>query len=97
RRDDRERDRQRPRAPAALPRRRTGSPLRLLPGVVAVGLAAIVAAGCGGSSGPKGPPALVFVSVKEGDYAIYGADANGKGAYRLTDHEADPSTPEGLF
>jgi TolB protein len=71
--------------------------LRLLPGVVAVGLAAIVAAGCGGSSGPKGPPALVFVSVKEGDYAIYGADANGKGAYRLTDHEADPSTPEGLF
>ena len=65
--------------------------------VVLVALAALLAAGCGGSSRPKGPPALVFVSVKEGDYAIYGADSNGKHAYRLTDHKADPSTPEGLF
>ena len=62
-----------------------------------VALAALLAAGCGGSAGPKGPPALVFVSVKEGDYAIYGADADGKHTYRLTDHQADPSTPEGLF
>jgi TolB protein len=50
-----------------------------------------------GASKPNGPPALVFVSVEEGDYAIYGADADGKAAYRLTEHEADPSTPEGLF
>jgi Tol biopolymer transport system component len=64
---------------------------------VLAALAALLVAGCGGSSRPKGPPALVFVSVKEGDYAIYGADADGKHAYRLTDHEADPSTPEGLF
>jgi len=71
--------------------------LRVFLGVVAVGLAAVLVAGCGGSSHPKGPPALVFVSVKEGDYAIYGADANGKHAHRLTDHKADPSTPEGLF
>jgi TolB protein len=60
-------------------------------------LAALLAAGCGGSSRPKGPPALVFVSVKEGDYAIYGADAKGKHVYVLTPHEANPSTPEGLF
>jgi TolB protein len=64
---------------------------------VVVALAALLAAGCGGSSTPKGPPALVFVSVKEGDYAIYGADADGNHAYRLTEHEADTSTPEGLF
>jgi Tol biopolymer transport system component len=66
-------------------------------GLLIVALAALLAAGCGGSAGPKGPPALVFVSVKEGDYAIYGADADGKHTYRLTDHQADPSTPEGLF
>ena len=65
--------------------------------VVFAALAALLVAGCGGSSKPKGPPALVFVSVKEGDYAVYGADANGKHAYVLTDHKADPSTPEGLF
>jgi TolB protein len=57
---------------------------------------AVLLSACG-SSKPKGPPALVFVSVKEGDYAIYGADADGKHAYRLTDHKADPSTPQGLF
>jgi TolB protein len=64
---------------------------------VLAALAAVLVAGCGGSSRPKGPPALVFVSVKEGDYAIYGADAHGKHAYVLTPHEANPSTPEGLF
>lgn len=67
------------------------------PGVVAVALTALLVAGCGGSSGPKGPPALVFVSVAEGDYAIYGADADGKHAHRLTEHKPDTSTPEGLF
>jgi TolB protein len=67
---------------------------RFLP-LLAVAL--LLAAGCGGSSRPEGPPALVFVSVKEGDYAIYGADAAGKHAYRLTEHEADVSTPQGLF
>ena len=66
-------------------------------GVFIVALAALLAAGCGGSSKPKGPPALVFVSVKEGDYAIYGANADGKDVFRLTEHQADPSTPEGLF
>jgi Tol biopolymer transport system component len=65
-------------------------------GCVAV-LAALLVAGCGGSSRPKGPPALIFVSVKDGDYAIFGADADAKHAYRLTKEKGDPSTPAGLF
>jgi TolB protein len=59
-------------------------------------VAALVLAGCGGSS-PKGPPGLVFVSVKDGDYAIFGADADGSHARRLTSEKGDPSTPSGLF
>jgi Tol biopolymer transport system component len=64
---------------------------------VAAALAALLVAGCGGSSRPKGPPAMVFVSVKDGDYAIFGASAEGKDAYRLTKEKGDPSTPTGLF
>jgi Tol biopolymer transport system component len=60
-------------------------------------VAAIVAAGCGGSSGPTGPPALLFVSVKDGDYAIFGSEADGKDVHRLTKEKGDPSTPTGLF
>jgi TolB protein len=65
---------------------------RLLP-LLAV---AAVLAGCGGST-PKGPPALLFVSTKDGDYAIFGTDAQGKHVRRLTKQRGDPSTPEGLF
>src|SRR6266545_4486514 len=61
-----------------------------------VAFAALVLAGCGGSS-PKGPPDLLFVSVKDGDYAIFGADAEGKHARRLTEEKGDPSSPSGLF
>ena len=56
---------------------------------VAAALAALLVAGCGGSSRPKGPPAMVFVSVKDGDYAIFGASAEGKDAYRLTKEKGD--------
>ena len=59
--------------------------------VVATGVA-----GCGGSS-PKGPPAFLFASTKDGDYAVFGADADGKHARRLTKEKGDPSTPSGLF
>ena len=88
----------RPRAPAPLPRRRAGRPLEC----VALRAASphsrrCVVAGCGGSSQPKGPPALVFVSIKDGDYAIFGADADGKHVHRLTKEKGDPSTPGGLF
>jgi TolB protein len=57
---------------------------------------AVVLAGCGGSK-PKGPPALLFVSTRDGDYAIFGADAQGKHERRLTKEKGDPSTPEGLY
>jgi TolB protein len=55
-----------------------------------------VLAGCGASK-PKEPPALLFVSTKDGDYAIFGADAQGKHERRLTKEKGDPSTPEGLY
>jgi TolB protein len=63
---------------------------------VLAAFAALVVAGCGGSS-PKGPPALLFVSTKDGDYAIFGADAQGKHVRRLTKERGDPSSPNGLF
>jgi TolB protein len=59
-------------------------------------LAALVLAGCGGSS-QKGAADLLFVSTTDGDYAIFGADADGKHVRRLTSEKGDPSTPEGLF
>ena len=62
-----------------------------------VALAALLVAGCGGSSRPKGPPALIFVSVKDGDYAIFGAETDGSHAYRLTKEKGDAATPGGLF
>jgi Tol biopolymer transport system component len=57
---------------------------------------AVLLSACGGSS-PKGPPALLFVSTKDGDYAIFGADARGKHVRRLTKEKGDPSTQRGLF
>jgi Tol biopolymer transport system component len=66
----------------------------LLLALAAVSALALV--GCGGS-GSKGPADLVFVSTKDGDYAIFGADANGKGIRRLTKEKGDPETPQGLF
>jgi TolB protein len=63
----------------------------------AAAVAALLLAGCGGSSRPDDPPPLIFVSVRDGDYAIFGAAADGQDAYRLTDEKGDPSTPGGLF
>jgi Tol biopolymer transport system component len=61
-------------------------------------LAALVVAGCGGSSSArKGPAALLYVSTEDDDYAIFGADADGKHGYRLSKEKGDASTPEGLF
>jgi TolB protein len=65
--------------------------------VVLVALAALLAAGCGGSSAPKGPQALLFVSTRDGDYAIFGAEADGSHPYRLTKEKGDSSSPAGLF
>jgi TolB protein len=57
---------------------------------------AAVLGGCG-SSAPKGPPALIFVSTRDGDYALFGSDGRGKHAHRLTKDRGDTSTPAGLF
>jgi TolB protein len=61
-------------------------------------IAAVVAvlAACGGSN-PIEPPALLFVSTKDGDYAIFGSDGQGKHVKRLTKERGDPSNPTGLF
>jgi TolB protein len=53
-------------------------------------------AGCGGST-LKGPPELVLVSTRDGDYALFGATAEGKHARRLTEEKGDPASPAGLF
>jgi TolB protein len=66
---------------------------RLLP---LAAVAALLVAGCGGSK-PSEPPALLLVSVKDGDYAIFGAEVDGKHARRLTKERGDPSTASGLF
>ena len=63
-------------------------------GVVLLGLL-ILAAGCG-SSAPR-DAALVFVSTRDGDYAIYGVDAGGRHEWRLTKAKGNPATPAGLF
>jgi TolB protein len=60
----------------------------LLPVLVAL-------AGCG-SSGPPPPSTLIFVSSRDGDYAIFGLSANGD-EHRLTKAEGDASSPAGLF
>jgi TolB protein len=63
---------------------------------VLAALAALLVAGCGGSK-PQGPPALVFVSTQDGDYALFGAEADGSHVHRLTKEQGDPSSPAGLF
>jgi Tol biopolymer transport system component len=50
---------------------------------------------CGGSDG--GPPDLLLVSTRDGDYAIYGMSADGEGQRRLSEETGDPSTPRGLL
>jgi TolB protein len=55
----------------------------------------LAAAGCG-SSGPPPRFTLLFVSSRDGDYAIFGVGANGD-ERRLTEAEGDASSPAGLF
>lgn len=51
-------------------------------------------AGCGGS-GSTGTD-IAFVSSRDGDYAIYGMNADGSDQGRLTDERGDTSTVEGV-
>jgi TolB protein len=49
--------------------------------------------GCGSSATPR--TELLFVSTRDGDYAIYGV--GGGHEHRLTKGRGDPSSPRGLF
>jgi Tol biopolymer transport system component len=62
--------------------------------VVAVAAACLLAAGgCGGSGSPGDD--IVFVSSRDGDYAIFGMRADGSDQGRLTDERGDTSSPAG--
>ena len=39
----------------------------------------------------------MFVSTRDGDYALYAVDAGGRHEWRLTKAKGDPATPAGLF
>src|SRR5206468_9003007 len=78
---------------ATLPRRRAGGALIRRSFVFVALLVAV--AGCG-SSAPR-QAEMVFVSTRDGDYALYGVDAGGRHEWRLTKAKGDPSTPAGLF
>ena len=67
----------------------------LLFGAVLVAAATLLATGCGSSAGPR--PDLAFVSTRDGDYAIFGMNADGNRQKRLTHEQGDPSTPRGLL
>ena len=73
--------------------------MRAASALFAVGAALVLAplllSSCGGSNGSD--PDLVFVSTRDGEYAIYGMSATGEDQRRLTDAEIDPSTPQGLL
>lgn len=51
-------------------------------------------AGCG--SGGEGSD-IAFVSVRDGDYAVFAMAADGGGQHRLTSREVDASSPQALF
>ena len=55
----------------------------------------LLLASCGGSE--DFDPDLLLVSTRDGDYAIYALSTSGGDEQRLTEAEADPSTPQGLL
>ena len=70
--------------------------MRLRRSLGVVGAAVVLAAtGCGGDD--RARPDLVFVSTRDGDYAIYEMDADGGGQRRLTEREGSVSSPARLF
>ena len=68
--------------------------MRLVRPLLAFGAALLLAA-CGGSD--EAAPDLVFVSTRDGDYALYTMSTSEGDERRLTEAEGDPSTPLGLF
>lgn len=62
--------------------------------LLALGTALLLAA-CGGAD--EADPDLVFVSTRDGDYALYAMNTSEGDEHRLTDAHGDPATPRGLF
>lgn len=60
-----------------------------------VAVSVLVMAGCGSSASPR--PDIAFVSSRDGDYAIFGMNADGGRQKRLTHERGNPATPKGLF
>ncbi|HXF98583.1 MAG TPA: hypothetical protein VNJ46_08230 [Gaiellaceae bacterium] len=58
-------------------------------------LLALALAGCGGSAEPR--PDLVFVSTRDGDYALFAMNADGSAQTRLSEERGDPATLAGLW
>lgn len=57
--------------------------------------AVLLLGGCGGSDAPD--PNLLFVSTRDGEYAIYAISTTGGDEQRLTAADVDAATPQGLF
>lgn len=55
----------------------------------------VLVCACGSTSRPV--PDLVFVSTRDGDYALFGTTAEGGDEHRLSSERGDPATPSGLF
>ena len=70
--------------------------LRLPAAAFGLALLLAVAAGCGGGDSTSSTSELLTVSSRDGDYAIFGMNADGQNQHRLTDEHGDPSTPAGL-
>jgi Tol biopolymer transport system component len=57
--------------------------------------ATLALSACGEGGDPR--PDLLFVSTRDGDYALYAMNADGGRQERLTRADVDASSPEGLF
>lgn len=61
----------------------------------AVAAGVLVLAACGDAGDPR--PDLVFVSTRDGDYALYAMNADGGRQQRVSDEEPDVSTTGAVF
>ena len=68
---------------------------RLFALLLVLAAAATALVGCGGHE--PGSPDIAFVSSRDGEYAIFTMNADGKGEHRLTPREGEAPTGESVF